>query len=103
MEGRAVPADEQERRDRVFGELLTELSASGELISAEALGDPSTATVYGWSPSGPLATDGPYPQDPYPGAPYAGAPTPAGQAPQTNAIVPAHSQEYEKEPNGGQQ
>jgi hypothetical protein len=49
-----------------------------------------------------LATDGPYPQNPNPGTPYAGGPTAAGQAPQTNAIVPAHTQEYEREPDGGQ-
>ena len=51
-----------------------------------------------------LASDGPYPQAPYPGAPYAGADAPPrGQAPGTSAIVPAHTQEYEREPNGGQQ
>jgi hypothetical protein len=52
-----------------------------------------------------LATEGgAYPAAPYPGAPYAGAPVPtAAPAPETNAIVPAHGQEYEKEPDGGQQ
>jgi hypothetical protein len=50
-----------------------------------------------------LATD---PPAPYPGAPYAvdpnvpGGPIPAGTS---SAIVPAHTQEYEKEPDGGQQ
>ena len=50
-----------------------------------------------------LASDGGYPPAPYPGAPYPGSAAPnAGPAPETNAIVPAHSQEYEKEPDGGQ-
>jgi hypothetical protein len=43
-----------------------------------------------------LASDGGYPPAPYPGVPA------AAPAPESNAIVPAHSQEYEKEPNGGQ-
>lgn len=50
-----------------------------------------------------LAADGPYAGTPYPGAPYAGAtPPPAGQAAETNAIVPAHGQEYDRESDGGQ-
>jgi hypothetical protein len=51
-----------------------------------------------------LAAEGGYPPAPYPGAPFAGttAPPAAGQVPETNAIVPAHAQEYEKEPDGGQ-
>ena len=53
-----------------------------------------------------LATDAGYPPAPYPGAPYAvdpnapGGPIPTGTS---SAIVPAHTQEYEKEPDGGQQ
>jgi len=48
-----------------------------------------------------LAAEGPgYGQTPYAGAPYA-APA-AGQAPETTAIVPAHAEEYEHEPEGGQ-
>ena len=46
--------------DRQFEALLTEISASGELVTAEALADPASATLYGWSPEGHLATDGPY-------------------------------------------
>jgi hypothetical protein len=59
-EGRALPAEHHERMDGEFEALLTELSASGELVSAEALGDPAGSRLYGWSPDGPLATDGPY-------------------------------------------
>jgi hypothetical protein len=45
---------------RDFDALLTEISESGEFVMAEALADPSSATLYGWSPQGYLATDGPY-------------------------------------------
>jgi len=59
-EGRALPSELHEEMDRQFDALLEELSASGELVTAEALADPASATVYGWSPEGHLATDGPY-------------------------------------------
>ncbi len=59
-EGRSQPAAYHERADREFEELLTELSASGEFVTAEALADPASATLYGWNPEGHLATDGPY-------------------------------------------
>jgi len=60
-----------------------------------------------------LAAEGGYPQGQYPGccspggSPYPGAIDPnagAGQsaAPGASAIVPAHTQTYEKEPDGGQ-
>jgi hypothetical protein len=59
-EGRALPAEHHEEMDRQFESLLEELSASGEFMTAEALADPASATLYGWSPKGHLATDGPY-------------------------------------------
>ena len=59
-EGRAVPADRREEMDRQFEALLAEISASGELVTAEALADPASSTVYGWGPEGHVATDGPY-------------------------------------------
>ena len=59
-EGRALPAELHAQMDREFDALLAEISASGEFVSAEALGDPTTSTLYGWSREGPLATDGPY-------------------------------------------
>jgi hypothetical protein len=58
--GRAVPADRQAEMDRQFEALLEEISGSGELVTAEALADPASATVYGWGPEGHVATDGPY-------------------------------------------
>jgi hypothetical protein len=57
---RALPPEHHEEMDRQFDALLTEISASGELVSAEALADPASATLYGWSPEGHLATEGPY-------------------------------------------
>lgn len=59
-EGRALPAEQHDEMDRQFEALLEELSASGEFVTAEALADPASATIYGWSPEGHLATDGPY-------------------------------------------
>ncbi|GAB3674110.1 YciI family protein [Angustibacter aerolatus] len=59
-EGRAVPPEQAAESDRAFDELLAELSSSGELLSGEALGDPSTSTVFGWTPQGHVAMDGPY-------------------------------------------
>jgi len=44
-----------------------------------------------------------YGQTPYAGTPYTGAAPAAGQTPETTAIVPAHADEYEHEPEGGQQ
>ena len=59
-EGRELPPEYHEKSDREFEALLEELSASGEFVTAEALGDPASATLYRWSPEGHLATDGPY-------------------------------------------
>ena len=59
-EGRAVPKAEQDRMDAEFDALLESLSASGELLMGEALGDPTSSRIYGWNPDGHVATDGPY-------------------------------------------
>jgi hypothetical protein len=59
-QGRALPAEQHEEMDRQFEALLEEISASGEFVTAEAPADPASATLYGWSPEGHLATDGPY-------------------------------------------
>jgi hypothetical protein len=56
-EGRALPAERHDEMDRQFEALLEELSASGEFVTAEALADPASATIYGWSPEG-LEMDG---------------------------------------------
>jgi hypothetical protein len=59
-EGRAISDERHEEMDRDFDTLLAELSASGEFVTAEALADPASSTIYTWSPEGQQATDGPY-------------------------------------------
>ncbi|HST65620.1 MAG TPA: YciI family protein [Mycobacteriales bacterium] len=59
-EGRALPPEYHQRADKEFEALLTEISASGEFVTAEALADPASSTIYGWTPEGHVATDGPY-------------------------------------------
>ncbi|WP_456823694.1 YciI family protein [Cellulomonas sp. P5_E12] len=59
-EGRAVPADETAVMDKSFDALLTDLSASGELVMGEALADPRESTVYRWRTGGSLASEGPF-------------------------------------------
>ena len=49
-----------EESDREFDALLREISDSGEFVTAEALAEPATSTLYGWRADGPVATDGPY-------------------------------------------
>ena len=59
-EGRALPDSYHDQADREFDKLLAEISASGELVYADALADPATSTLYGWTREGHTATDGPY-------------------------------------------
>jgi hypothetical protein len=60
-EGRALPEERHDEMDRQFEALLTELTDSGELVIAEALADPGSATLYRMGTGGEhLATDGPY-------------------------------------------
>jgi hypothetical protein len=59
-EGRALPQAEHDRMDRDFDELMDEITKSGEFVTAEALADPSTSTLYGWEAGAHVATDGPY-------------------------------------------
>jgi len=59
-EGRALPDDQRAALDDDFEALMTELSESGELVSAEALADPATATVYRWRSGRALASEGPF-------------------------------------------
>jgi hypothetical protein len=59
-EGRALTSEQLDEMDREFEALLEELSASGEFVTAEALADPASSTIYTWGPEGHVATDGPY-------------------------------------------
>ena len=59
-EGRAQGQEFHERSGRDFEALMEEINASGEFVTALALADPASSTLYGWSPEGHLRTDGPY-------------------------------------------
>ena len=59
-EGRAVPQAQHDEMDRQWEALMSEISASGELVMGEALGDPASSTLYGWDDGTVLTTEGPY-------------------------------------------
>lgn len=61
-EQQALPAEQRAAMTATFENMLTEMSERGELVSAEALGDPATSRLYRWQTGQPLATDGPYPE-----------------------------------------
>jgi hypothetical protein len=63
-EGQAIAPETMAAMDEEFDQLLEELAASGELVTAEALGDPADSTIYTWGRdravrgSGPLSSAG---------------------------------------------
>lgn len=59
-EHQALPVADRNRLNADFDQVLGELSERGEILGGQALGDPSTATLYRWQAGRPLATDGPY-------------------------------------------
>ncbi|QAY71568.1 YciI family protein [Xylanimonas protaetiae] len=59
-EGRAVPSERRAADGAAFDAFLADLSARGELVAAEALAAPSSATLLRWSDGGAVATEGPY-------------------------------------------
>ena len=59
-EGRQLPEAEHDRMDQNFEALMNEIVASGEFVTAEALGDPAASTIFGWTPEKHVVTDGPY-------------------------------------------
>jgi hypothetical protein len=59
-EGRALPQEQHDAMDRRFEALMSEITASGEFVVAEALAAPASSTLYGWKDGDPLATEGPY-------------------------------------------
>jgi hypothetical protein len=59
-EGRQLSQEYHEQSEREFDALMAEITASGEFVTAMALADPASSTVFGWSPEGHLRTDGPY-------------------------------------------
>ncbi|WP_405061735.1 YciI family protein [Kribbella sp. NBC_01505] len=58
--GRTVPQDERDAMNKEFEERLNALSASGELISGQALGPADGAKVYRMEGRRRVTTDGPY-------------------------------------------
>ena len=59
-ENQALPAEQREQINREFEAFLGELHERDELLSAEALADPTSSTIYRWADGAPVATDGPY-------------------------------------------
>jgi hypothetical protein len=59
-ENRALPQQQRDQMTAEFEALLTEIHEKGELVTAEALADPRSATLYRWDAGRPIATDGPY-------------------------------------------
>jgi hypothetical protein len=104
--------------------LIRRLRGPAFLLLVGALALLNQADLLSWGKSWPLflilggvlalaeraaiATEGPYAAAPYPGTQYPGAPYPGGVNPaaapaqETSAIVPAHSQDYGKDSEGGQ-
>ncbi len=59
-EHQALPQEQHDEMDARFGRLLTDMQEKGELVTAEALGDPARATLHRWADGDPVASDGPY-------------------------------------------
>jgi hypothetical protein len=59
-EHHALPERVKAQRAAEFDAILTEMSANGELVTAEALADPVTSTLFRWDGAKPIASDGPY-------------------------------------------
>ena len=59
-EQQALSQEEREANNAAFEAILTELSQAGELVYADALGDPATSKLYRWDGGTPAVTDGPY-------------------------------------------
>ncbi|BAK33530.1 hypothetical protein MLP_05160 [Microlunatus phosphovorus NM-1] len=59
-EGRQLSAAQHTAMNRDFEALMQEISESGEFVTAEALADPVSATLFDWTPEGHLASEGPY-------------------------------------------
>jgi hypothetical protein len=59
-EQHARSPEEREAGNAAFEATLTQLQQAGELVYADALGDPATSLLYRWEGSMPVVTDGPY-------------------------------------------
>lgn len=59
-EAKDLPKDQREQLNASFEAVMAEMNENGELVSAEALGDPASATLYRWEDGESTASDGPY-------------------------------------------
>jgi hypothetical protein len=59
-EQQARSPKERDADNAAFEATLTQLHQAGELVYADALGDPATSRLYRWQGSMPVVTDGPY-------------------------------------------
>ena len=59
-EHKALPQEQRDQMSEEFDALFREMQTKGELVSAEALGDPAASKLYRWEAGDSLATDGPY-------------------------------------------
>jgi hypothetical protein len=53
-----LPEDTRARLMKDFQEVLVDMQANGELVGGEALGGPTSASLYRWRDGNPLAVDG---------------------------------------------
>ncbi|KXO91175.1 YciI family protein [Tsukamurella pseudospumae] len=59
-EHKALPAEQREKMNADFEDLLGQMQERGELLGGEALGDPASSTLYRWEAGAPTSSDGPY-------------------------------------------
>lgn len=59
-EQQALSKDQRDASNAAFESTLTQLHQAGELVYADALGDPATSRLYRWQGGMPAVTDGPY-------------------------------------------
>ena len=59
-EGRAQSQEFHDAAGASFDKHLADLQERGEFVHAEALGDPASSKIVGWTPTSHPFTDGPY-------------------------------------------
>jgi hypothetical protein len=59
-EHQALPAETRTQLSTEWEAVMAQAGANGEIIGAEALADPKSATLIRWQAGKPMTTDGPY-------------------------------------------
>jgi hypothetical protein len=59
-EHQALPVEQREAMNAAWDKAFAEVQERGELVYAEALGDPATSSLYRWQDGQTMVTDGPY-------------------------------------------